>query len=43
MLGTIIVSDFGLLISESVMKTGYSYKYELKVSLDVLSLNPSKK
>lgn len=41
--GTTMESDFELPVSTSAMNTGHPYKHELKVSIDVPGLDPSKK
>lgn len=40
--GTTMEFDFELPVSTSAMNTGHPYKHELKVSIDVPGLDPSK-
>lgn len=41
--GTTMDADFELSVSPSAMNTGHPYKHQLKVSVDVPGLDPSKK
>jgi sporulation-control protein spo0M len=41
--GTTMDLDFELPVSSSAMNTGHPYKHELKVSIDVPGLDPSKR